>query len=624
MNNSGTRTIRFLGNLLRVFAPLLLLVLILVVLTTMLTVTSSQFSEVLRAVAFKLVWFGAAFGFVLFAISILASRFISAVYDLGSASKGLGFLIRFLFGQSGFRPYLLINQGKITAGDKAIKKTGGPAGLVIHNDTAVVLDQKGRLTRIEGPGLASLEPHEKVYDMVDLRPKRWVLPVNAMTREGIPITWDVEICYQIDNGNQPSTERVPYPFLPEAVLRAATSKWRRERGRDQELNWEGRVVVGAAEGTLRSILARRSLDELIGLTEAEQIAAREAIQEELAAALHKAAPDVGARILSVKLQKLQLEDKITEQWIGAWKARWQSWSTHQLTPKEAERIAEYEKAKADAHILGLNALTAVMQELDQVDQEVVLMRLSSVLDRGTMGMASRMFFPGQAMGAMGYVREMSERGHSEEEENKPGQENDDDAAGGNVARARIGPGPGPHPESVKPFYNFEIILPLFDAIAAGKETPILDDIQGYVRQVGEFEFEIDNQRLLARPLRGQSRLVFAEDCKYMVMEVAGDSMDQAGIAPGDYVILQRKGVGAAQPSSDDIVAVVYHDEKFYDEVGTATLKRIAIRPDGVTLIPESSNPVYQPRTIPRQAFAGDHPQVELVGIAIAVLNRPGK
>jgi len=159
-------------------------------------------------------------------------------------------------------------------------------------------------------------------------------------------------------------------------------------------------------------------------------------------------------------------------------------------------------------------------------------------------------------------------------------------------------------------------IPIIGEIAAGKEKPVSDDIIGYIQQTDESEFEFEGQALEVKSLRG-SQFVFLPEYGYVVaVQISGDSMDQAGIFPDDYVILQKPRDVPLKPSSGDIVAVVFRDEDV-----KATLKRFYFDKSSgsVTLKPESSNPEYKTRVLRPEAFAGDNPSVEVVGIAIAVL-----
>lgn len=410
MLNPG-RFVHFWGRFLGAFITLFMVDLLLAVLTEMLTRSGELPNQMLSGDF----WLAVGFNMLpamLAALVILwlVGRFMRSVYRLESWREGVWFLIRSRFGQHGFKPFVRIGEGKInTNRDSILTRTGGPGHLVIYNDSAVLLGQGGRFTRVEGPGFCRLEPFEKIYQIIDLRPKRWVYPVSGMTKEGVPVTWEVEIHYQIDDGGQTSTQESPFPFSAEAVFRAATGQWRREAGTSQDLDWEGRVVIGHAGGILRSILAQRSLDQLIGLTEADARAVRETVQEEMEHKLRVAAPGLGAKILQVKLDNLKVDDAITQQWIEAWKAHWQRWSDLQLAQAEASGVYLYETAKAEAQMRLIVTITRALQELDSspaITTRIILMRLFSALDRAHPTSSSRLFVPGHALGALEKMRQL--------------------------------------------------------------------------------------------------------------------------------------------------------------------------------------------------------------------------
>jgi hypothetical protein len=256
---------------------------------------------------------------------------------------------------------------------------------------------------VEGAGFPKIDPFEKIYAVLDLRPKRWLYTVSAMTKEGIPIKWDAEVHYQIASGGKKSKEQDPFPLSKTEVFRAATSQWVFAQGGVEMMDWEGRVIISDTEGKLRSILARRPLDRLIGLTEKDAQAARESVQTELEEGLRQSAPKVGAQILRVKLSNLQVDDTVTQQWIQAWKAWWESWSEGVLAQGEASRIYLYETAKAEAQ---MQLIAKIIQALQQrtadrrITPQIVLMRLFSTLDRAAFAASSRIFFPNQALDAL--------------------------------------------------------------------------------------------------------------------------------------------------------------------------------------------------------------------------------
>lgn len=178
---------------------------------------------------------------------------------------------------------------------------------------------------------------------------------------------------------------------------------------------------------------------------------------------------------------------------------------------------------------------------------------------------------------------------------------------------------GPAGQEVIPLRRLTIV----GKIAAGTETSISNhDIIGYIDQIAESEFQFEGQPLNITWLT-RTRVTCSEEYDYLVLQIRddGDSMNQAGISPGDWVILRRPNRVELKPQHRDIVAVV-----FYDEINNrATLKRILIHrdiagePQRVSFVPESSNPIHPPRTFSPGAFLPGNPQVAICGIAIAVL-----
>jgi repressor LexA len=88
---------------------------------------------------------------------------------------------------------------------------------------------------------------------------------------------------------------------------------------------------------------------------------------------------------------------------------------------------------------------------------------------------------------------------------------------------------------------------------------------------------------------------------HFVLEVQGDSMIEAGILDGDYVVIRR---GNAANSGEIVVALVMGEE--------ATLKRIRKKAGSIAL--EAANPKYQTRV-----FGPD--QVEVQGKLVGLIRR---
>lgn len=238
--------------------------------------------------------------------ALLCINFISTLYGLDTLGEGGQFLNHRIFGRIGFRPFLIIGGGAINVGIESVKKRGGPAGIVLRQDSAIILDTWGTLTRIiRGPQFVQLKPFEKIWDMIDLRPQRWPFKVSAITKDGIPISYEVAIKFRVGPED-------------DDILKAATCKWIREAWRtepDRVMDWVKRVILSATEGTMRNkILAQYDLDALL------EPSTRQKMRQDLFKLLKDdAAEDFGVEIMEVTLHDVMFEGQVLEEWAKTWK-----------------------------------------------------------------------------------------------------------------------------------------------------------------------------------------------------------------------------------------------------------------------------------------------------------------
>jgi len=128
-------------------------------------------------------------------------------------------------------------------------------------------------------------------------------------------------------------------------------------------------------------------------------------------------------------------------------------------------------------------------------------------------------------------------------------------------------------------YNPTAVRPILGSIPAGYPSLAVQEIIGYA--------PVD--------------VPDSEDCFWLL--VKGDSMINAGIQPGDLVLIRT------QPTADDgqIVACRVNGDE-------ATLKRFHRQGDNVVLTPE--NPAYPLRIVPQSDF--DSGYAAVIGVAIEI------
>lgn len=105
------------------------------------------------------------------------------------------------------------------------------------------------------------------------------------------------------------------------------------------------------------------------------------------------------------------------------------------------------------------------------------------------------------------------------------------------------------------------------------------------------------------------------DFEQFAYQVAGPSMDRAGIVDGDFVICTPYELARSAPTDRDVVVV----ERRRGPTVERTVKRLKITNDGCELWPESTHPRFQePIRITRngEMHEGDGTTVEIVGLVI--------
>jgi regulator of protease activity HflC (stomatin/prohibitin superfamily) len=357
--------------------------------------------------------------FAIIAAFWLASKFVASLYGLNDWREGAGHIWCCMFGQPSFKPFVLVSDAKINTefSDDVLVRIGGPGGILVYNDSAVVLEQGGRLTHVAGPGsFGPLERFEKVRDVIDLRPVRWEYGVSALSKEGIPVTVYADVNFQIDTGGRDPTDKTPYPALDEAVFKASTCRWMRDpegSEDDQYFDWARRMIISETEGSLRGIVARYPLDALVGLEGGPTSGTdqpRQAIQEELTQALRGGAAKLGAQINKVRLSEIKVDDKVTEQWLEAWRNEWQAWAMVEEQTGEAKREQLQETAKAQAQV---DMITAVVRAFQQsvsrdarIPSQLLIMRLIEVFDRFALDRNTIIYLPEKTLATLKRLREL--------------------------------------------------------------------------------------------------------------------------------------------------------------------------------------------------------------------------
>ncbi len=267
-------------------------------------------------------------------------------------------------------PYLYtlrVEEGRVLpSGPVALRKVGGPGFISISHDSAVVTARLGRLERVLGQGFHRLQPFERVWDVVDLRPQRRTVRVEATTREGVPISCEAEIRFRIDSGDTKPSLNQPYPFLEDAVFRATTRQRRRGDGSIQR--WESRVADGILDGELRDRLERLWLDDIVLPDDSQKRSLLSTLEAEVEEAVRAAARNLGVYVEEVRLGPITpLEEDVSRQWIESWRVIWNERAAIELAQGEAAMALLPERARMLAQADFFLKMTEALKPFSEVE-----------------------------------------------------------------------------------------------------------------------------------------------------------------------------------------------------------------------------------------------------------------
>lgn len=323
-------------------------------------------------------------------------QYLQALHDLAPEDAN-DLTTQLVFGGEALTgaPILRVQSGRVDLdGPPIAHQVGGPARLSVDLHNAVVTSRLGVLHRVLGAGLHILEPYERVWDVVDLRPQRRTVVVDFMTRDGIPATCQASIvCRVAPSGYAAGTGEAlrtvggaptevggpagpPFAVDEGAVLRVATAKAVRGLdGSNRVSDWVMTMASDVLERVVRDRLEHYRLDEF--LNPQYWLGSEEGPPR--TAAVPRFMPDledeVGrlvqaeARKHGVMVERLELgtvrptEAAISRQWLEFWQAKLQTGIDRYTMEAESANEQLAESARFEAQVAFVNRMLEEVQRL---------------------------------------------------------------------------------------------------------------------------------------------------------------------------------------------------------------------------------------------------------------------
>ncbi len=247
------------------------------------------------------------------------------------------------------------------------------AGLLRPYQVAVVVTKKGAYVGPKGPGFVILERNEKIGLLVDLRRQSRVYPIQTSTRDGIKISADVTVEFQVKQPETPDDD-ILYPYDPRAVKQVFQTVTIDADGVVHP--WTDQPAPQAAALALTE-LSHYLMDNILRpgygpnpLKEAAGKAKKEMIERNA---------NAGIAIHAVKIGGLKFEEKIRRQQMEEWMSRWRQKMQAENRAHQAELDKLLKQARARAQVEIIERIAAALDAAQQEDEatlvQIITLRL---------------------------------------------------------------------------------------------------------------------------------------------------------------------------------------------------------------------------------------------------------
>ena len=297
--------------------------------------------------------------------------------DRAERRKAFRALITFNMGTN--YPYYFVDEfsqpEKRGDGNSFLTLFAGP-GFVNTNCDHIAYVSKGiAVSGVCEPGLTFTGTYDLEPRILDLRPQLRAFPVQALTKDGIPIEVVTFVPCRIDPGNETPQLGESFPFRKKAVYSLLNHELV-ERKQDKKQSGKKHEWVGGPNDGLIPLIARPIVQDIISRYTIDDLCAaydpakdpRVKIAAEMRDRVREALKPLGLYLLGGGISNLVPQNKnIKERRLANWRTKWEGEILDQMSEAQASRMYLTERARAEveAEIVELfRRVTRGTQKLD--------------------------------------------------------------------------------------------------------------------------------------------------------------------------------------------------------------------------------------------------------------------
>jgi hypothetical protein len=304
---------------------------------------------------------------VIFAL-LVGAHYVQDIYELPDFRYGLRYLSAALFGMQ--YPRLKISEGKKVLKARAINLVdviGGPGYVKIHPGNVVLFERLSGPANVRSAGTHFIPRGEMIREISSLDDQHiHTEAISATTKDGIEVVVrEVHLGFRLKLGHQLSdlpdrTPSDPYPFSVQAVRNRTYNRFVSDIGL---VSWHD-SVRSAVNGVIADYISRHKIDQLTAPRYQDRDPREEIKNNLFSKGTRERLRSLGAELLWVDIGHFEIPDKVTEQRVKTWQAKWRGIADRERAEGEALRLSYLEQGRAEAQAELIMKILEVLENIN--------------------------------------------------------------------------------------------------------------------------------------------------------------------------------------------------------------------------------------------------------------------
>jgi regulator of protease activity HflC (stomatin/prohibitin superfamily) len=310
--------------------------------------------------------------------------------DRAERRKAFRTLITFSMGTN--YPYYFVDEfsqpEKRGEGNSFLTFFAGPGFICTNCDHIAYVSKGIAVSGVCEPGLTFTGTYDLEPRILDLRPQLRAFPVEALTKDGIPIKVVTFVPSRIDPGNETPQLGESFPFRKKAVYSLLNHELV-ERKQDKKQSGKKHEWVGGPTDGLIPLIARPIVQDIISRYTIDDLCAaqdpdkdpRVEIAAEMRDRVREALKPLGLYLLGGGISNLEPQNEnIKERRLANWRTRWEGEILDQMSEAQASRMYLTERARAEVESEIVELFRRVTRGTQKLDLALALRFIDTLGD----------------------------------------------------------------------------------------------------------------------------------------------------------------------------------------------------------------------------------------------------